>query len=73
MTIQELKKQALQLSSGDRWQLVKTLLDSLKQEANPELKQRNLSSLRGIAKTPMTSTEINDQEDYITYLTEKYR
>jgi hypothetical protein len=32
MTLQELQKQALQLSTGDRWQLVQALLESLKQE-----------------------------------------
>jgi hypothetical protein len=30
--IQELQKQALQLPISDRWQLVQTLLESLKQE-----------------------------------------
>jgi hypothetical protein len=51
MALQELQKQALQLSTRDRWQLVHTLLESLKQEANPKLKQGNLSRLRGVAKT----------------------
>jgi hypothetical protein len=72
MTLQELQKQALQLSTGDRWQLVKTLLESLKQEANPKLKKRNLSRLRGVAKTSAATREDNTNEDYITYLTEKY-
>lgn len=73
MTIQELKKQILQLSSNERWQLVKTLLGSLQQEANPPSKHRNLLSLRGIAKIETKSKKANNQDDYITYLTEKYR
>jgi hypothetical protein len=30
MTLQEMQKQALQLPTGDRWQLVQTVLESLK-------------------------------------------
>jgi hypothetical protein len=33
MTLQELQKQALQLPTDKRWQLVQTLLESLKQES----------------------------------------
>ncbi len=73
MKIQELKKQALQLSSSERWQLVKTLLDSLQQEEKTPLEHKNLSTLRGIAKPKKASTEVNDKEDYISYLVEKYR
>jgi len=50
MTSQEIQKQALLLPISDRWQLVQTLLESLKQESHPSVKQRNLSRLRGIAK-----------------------
>ncbi len=39
MTLQEIQNQALQLPIGDRWQLVQVLLDSLKQEANPNPKE----------------------------------
>jgi len=49
-TSQEIQKQALLLPIGDRWQLVQTLLESLKRESHPSVKQRNLSRLRGIAK-----------------------
>ncbi|NJN91769.1 MAG: hypothetical protein HC878_16330, partial [Leptolyngbyaceae cyanobacterium SL_5_14] len=49
MTLHELRKQALQLSTGDRWQLVEVLLESLKQEVQPQIKRGNLSRLRGIA------------------------
>ncbi|MGB5709419.1 MAG: hypothetical protein WBM44_00715, partial [Waterburya sp.] len=64
MTLQELQKQALQLSSGDRWQLVQVLLDSLKQESHPQLKRGNLSRLRGIAKISTTTKEVDPKEDY---------
>ncbi|MGB5634149.1 MAG: hypothetical protein WBM44_10525 [Waterburya sp.] len=73
MTLQELQKQALQLSSGDRWQLVQVLLESLKQEAHPQLKRGNLSRLRGIAKILTATKEVDPKEDYVTYLTEKYQ
>ncbi|MEH1768713.1 MAG: hypothetical protein V7L27_17055 [Nostoc sp.] len=36
------QKQALQLSTSDRWQLIQALLESLKDEANPKPKQGNL-------------------------------
>lgn len=73
MTLQDLQKQALQLSNSDRWQLVQVLLESLKQEAHPKLKRRNLSRLRGIAKTSTATEEIDAKEDYVNYLTEKYQ
>lgn len=73
MTLQELQKQALQLSTSDRWQLVQALLESLKQEAHPKVKRKNLSRLRGIAKISATTEEDNTKEDYVTYLTEKYQ
>jgi hypothetical protein len=73
MTLQELQNQALQLPIGDRWQLVLVLLESLKREANPKPKRGNLSRLRGIAKMSGVIGETNAQEDYVTYLTEKYQ
>lgn len=73
MTLQELQKQVLQLSTNDRWQLVQTLLESLKQETSLKPKRKNLSRLRGIAKTSAVTREGNAQEDYVTYLTEKYQ
>lgn len=73
MTLQEVQKQALQLSTGDRWQLIQALLESLKRETNPKLKQGNLSRLRGIAKTSAATGEGDTQEEYVTYLTEKYQ
>jgi hypothetical protein len=73
MTLQEMQNQALQLSIGDRWQLVQTVLESLKQESRPILKRGNLSRLRGIAKNSPEIGESNDREDYISYLTQKYQ
>lgn len=73
MTLQNLQKQALQLSSSDRWQLVQVLLESLKQEAHLKLKRGNLLQLRGIAKTSTATEEIDVKEDYVNYLTEKYQ
>jgi hypothetical protein len=73
MIFKELQKQALQLSTRDRWQLVQTLLESLKRETAPKLKRGNLSRLRGIAKSSLAMGEADTQEDYVTYLTEKYQ
>ena len=73
MTLQELQNQALQLPVGDRWKLVQALLESLKQEAQPKVKQRNLSRLRGIAKSSTAQIEADAQADYAAYLTEKYQ
>lgn len=72
MTFQELQKQALQLPTSDRWQLVQTLLESLKRE-NPTLKRGNLSRLRGIAKSSVAVGNLDSNENYVTYLAEKYQ
>ena len=63
MTFQELQKQALQLPTSDRWQLVQTLLESLKRE-NPTLKRGNLSRLRGIAKSSVAVGNLDSNENY---------
>ncbi|GAB4236295.1 MAG: hypothetical protein Kow00121_63620 [Elainellaceae cyanobacterium] len=73
MTLQEIQNQVLQLPTGDRWQLVQVLLDSLKREANLKPKRKNLSRLRGVAKISAATGESNAQADYVTYLTEKYQ
>lgn len=73
MTLQELQKQILQLPTSDRWQLVQTILESLKRETLPMLKPRNLSRLRGIAKSSVAADRTDPKEDYATYLTEKYK
>ena len=68
MTLQELQKQSLQLPISDRWQLVQTLLESLKRESQPS---GNLSSLRGIAKSSTGMDELDAKNDYVNYLTKK--
>jgi hypothetical protein len=73
MTSQELQKQALLLPISDRWQLVQTLLESLKRESQPSVKRGNLSNLRGIAKSSTGMDELDTKDDYVTYLTEKYQ
>lgn len=73
MTLQELQKQALQLSTSDRRQLVQTLLKSLKQETYPKLKRGNLLQLRGIAKGLAATEKVDAKADYVTHLTEKYQ
>ena len=73
MTSQELQKQALQLPIADRWQLVQTLLESLKRESQPNIKRGNLSSLSGIAKSSAVTDELLAKDDYVSYLTEKYQ
>ncbi len=72
MTLQELEKQVLQLPISDRWQLLQTLLESLKQETQPAPKKRNLSRLRGIAKNVKTLADQDTASDYVDYLIEKY-
>jgi hypothetical protein len=71
MTSQELQKQALQLPFSDRWQLVQTLLESLKRESQARVKRGNLSSLRGIAKSSTGMDEFDTKDDYVNYLFKK--
>ncbi|WP_373530244.1 hypothetical protein [Nostoc sp.] len=73
MTLQNLQKQALQLSTSERWQLVQTLLESLQQETRPLQNKGNLSRLRGIAKGSVALSNQGTVAEYITYLTEKYQ
>jgi len=62
MTLQELQKQALQLPISDRWQLVQTLLESLKRETYPMSQRGNLSRLRGIAKSSVAVGDTDSEE-----------
>ena len=73
MTLQELKKQALELPTSDRWSLVQILLDSLKQQSEAHPKRGNLSRLRGIAQPPAGQEDSDPQDDYLNYLIEKYQ
>jgi hypothetical protein len=72
MTLQELQKQALQLPIDKRWQLVQSLLESLKQENHSIQKKGNLSRLRGIAKSTAVSSNEDTATDYINYIIKKY-
>ncbi|NES99359.1 MAG: hypothetical protein F6K61_02065 [Sphaerospermopsis sp. SIO1G1] len=69
MTLKELQKQVLQLPMSDRWELVKTVLESIQQESISASKKGNLSRLRGIAKGANTSSDENINGDYAIYLT----
>ena len=76
MTLTELQKEVLQLPRSDRAALVQVILESLNKEekrTQPGLKRGNLSRLRGIAKNSATIDNPDAQEDYVTYLTEKYK
>lgn len=79
MILQELQNQALQLSIGDRWRLVQSLLSSIQQEtllSSPPTP--NLNSLTGL--DPWTQSLISviqlgtgdPTESYVDYLEEKY-
>ena len=75
MTLQEMQNQAMQLSIGDRWRLVQSLLDSIQQETllvNSPKPNMNLvpnldpwtQSLMGVIQL---GTE-NLTESYVDYL-----
>jgi hypothetical protein len=80
MTLQEMQNQAMQLSIGDRWLLVQTLLGSIQQETsslNPRQPNLNLASnldpwTQSLMGVIQLDTE-NPTEAYIDYLEEKYR
>jgi hypothetical protein len=71
MILQELQKQALQLSATERWELAQTLLESLKQKNSSNLKRGNLSRLRGIAQNSVSTS--NSKDEYVDYIIEKYQ
>jgi hypothetical protein len=71
MILQELQKQALQLSTTERWELAQTLLESLKQKNSSNLKRGNLSRLRGIAQNSVNTSSSKDE--YVDYIIEKYQ
>lgn len=74
-SIQQLQKQLLNLPVRDCWQLVQVLLESLQQETRPASQQRHLSRLRGIAKNTANTnaSSPSPEEDYASYLSEKYQ
>lgn len=52
---------------------MQALLESLKRETHPMSQRGNLSRLRGIAKSSVAADDTDFEEDYATYLTEKYQ
>jgi hypothetical protein len=64
MTLQELRERALQLSIDDRRQLIHTLLESLQPETRSTVWPKNLSRLRGIAKSTEITENTDPQKDY---------
>lgn len=62
MSLEELRKQALQLSVSDRLELMKTIIYSLERELRPRPDRKGaVERLRGIAKTdtpPPTDAEV---------------
>jgi|GEM_PF-889123 len=81
-SIEQLTEELLSLPHAARALLAEKLVESLEfdtdstvhnQETRPVPKRGNLSRLRGIAQSPVTSVEIDPDEDYANYLTEKYR
>lgn len=75
MTLPELQKQALHYQLAIALQLVQALLESLKREAHPKPKQRNLSQLRGIANSTITriQTETVSYDDRSQHVESQYR
>ncbi|MGD1927640.1 MAG: hypothetical protein ACFB12_01920 [Leptolyngbyaceae cyanobacterium] len=80
MTLQDVHNQALQLSIGERWRLVQSLLSSIQQETLVfGLPLADANSLPGL--DPWTQSlvgviklgEQNSTESYVDYLEEKYR
>ena len=79
MTLQDIHNQALQLSIGERWRLVQSLLRSIQQETLAfSLPLADTSSLAGL--DPWTQSLVgviklgpqNSTESYVDYLEEKY-
>ncbi len=79
MTLQDIHSQALQLSIGERWQLVQSLLHSIQQETLAfSLPLTDTSPLAEL--DPWTQSLVgviklgaqNSTESYVDYLEEKY-
>ena len=79
MTLKDIHSQALQLSIGERWQLVQSLLHSIQQETSAfSLTLADTSSLTEL--DPWTQSLVgvinlgpqNSTESYVNYLEEKY-
>jgi hypothetical protein len=75
MTVQELVKEATQLSPADRLVLMDALYHSLRDDVEPGLPLRKggLALLLGIGKTDEPApTDEEISEEYTNYLMEKY-
>lgn len=79
MTLQEFQNQALQLSIGDRWRLVQSLLNSIQQEtlslSSPNPSANLVASLDPWTQSLLGVISLGTEdttESYIDYLEEKY-
>lgn len=79
MTLQEFQNQALQLSIGDRWRLVQSLLNSIQQEtlllSSPNPNANLVAGLDPWTQSLLGVISLSTQdptESYIDYLEEKY-
>jgi hypothetical protein len=79
MTWQELQNQALQLSIGDRWRLVQSLLVSIQHEtlvlSPPTLNTNSLTDLDPWTQSLIGVIQLGKEEpteSYVDYLEEKY-
>ena len=80
MTLQELQNQALQLPISDRWRLVQSVLDSIRQETLPSLSPSS-SATAMTELDPWTQSLLgviqlspeDSLESYVDYLEEKYK
>lgn len=84
MTLQDIEKQALQLSNTHKWALVKTLLNDLQQQTDQHIDETSSSllspeianKLSPWVKKLMGIVQLEEDEDprelYIDYLENKY-
>ncbi len=81
-SIEQLTEELRALPPASRALLAEKLVESLEFDADPSVhnqenplvpKRGNLSRLRGIAQSQSSSREIDPDEFYADYLTEKYR
>ena len=79
MTLQELQQQALQLSIGNRWRLVESLLFSIERETQTSNSSSQIESIpkdidpwtQSLRRVIAVDNE-NSQNSYVNYLEEKY-
>ena len=80
MTLQELQRQALQLTISDRWRLVQSVLTSIQQETllsvSPSPTVKPLTELDPWTQSLIGIIQLgaeNPTEFYVDYLEDKYR